>query len=182
MSPSQELSASRNRAWLNRQTAERSEGSLTVGWREWIALPELGLHAIKAKVDTGARTSAIHAFDIERIPGDDGRDWIAFSIHPVQRNKTIIRRCQAPLIDIRRVTDSGGHTEDRFFISSTLQIGPVRRAIELTLSQRDNMLFRMLLGRTALVPDILVDSSKSFTFGRVSARLLYADNVAEVSA
>jgi hypothetical protein len=147
---------------------------LVIGWREWVSLPELGLPAIKAKVDTGARTSAIHAFEVERVKRNGGQDWILFSVHPVQRNLSIVRRCEAPLIDIRRVTDSGGHSTERFFISAEISIGPVIRNIEITLTQRDDMLFRMLLGRTAMVPDIQVDPSRSFLFGRRSARKLYA--------
>ncbi len=147
---------------------------LVVGWREWVSLPQLGLPAVKAKVDTGARTSAVHAFDIERIKRD-GQDWILFNVQPIQRDTTIIRRCEAPLVDIRRVTDSGGHSGDRFFISTDLTIGPITRTIEITLSQRNDMLFRMLLGRTALVPGIQVDPSLSFSLGRVSARALYAE-------
>ncbi len=157
---------------------DEQSGSLVIGWREWVSLPQLGLPAVKAKIDTGARTSAIHARDIKRIKRDDGRDWVEFTVQPIQRDTSIERRCEAPLLDIRRVTDSGGHTSDRFFIATELQLGPVSRTIEMTLSQRDDMLFRMLLGRTAMVPGIQVDPSLSFTLGRVSARLLYADEVA----
>ena len=147
---------------------------LVVGWREWVSLPQLGLPAVKAKVDTGARTSAIHAYDIERVKRD-GKDWILFNVQPIQRDRTIIRRCEAPLVDIRRVTDSGGHSGDRFFISTELTLGSITRTIEITLSQRNDMLFRMLLGRTSLVPGIQVDPSRSFSLGRVSARALYAE-------
>lgn len=149
--------------------------TLMVGWREWVSLPQLGLPAIKAKVDTGARTSAIHAFDIEQIKKNGGQDWLAFSVQPVQRDISIVCRCEAQLIDVRRVTDSGGHTADRFFIETELRIGSHTRIIEMTLSQRTDMLFRMLLGRTAMVPGIQVDPSLSFSLGRMSARALYAD-------
>lgn len=154
--------------------AGQTESRLTVGWREWVALPELSLPAIKVKVDTGARTSAIHAFDLVRETDEDGREHVAFSVHPLQRDNAIERRCRAPLVDVRRVTDSGGHAEERLFVSTVLQIGPVRRTIELTLTERHDMLFRMLLGRTALVPDVRVDPARSFLCGRVSARPLYA--------
>ena len=149
-----------------------SEG-LTVGWREWVALPELGLPAVKVKVDTGARTSAIHAFDIERERDANGTELVAFSVHPLQRDAKIVRRCRAPLVDTRRVTDSGGHAEERLFVSTALSIGGRVRTIELTLTERHDMLFRMLLGRTALVPDVRVDPARSFLCGRVSARALY---------
>ena len=160
------------------QTAEneigQDPGTLLIGWREWVSLPQLGLPAIKAKIDTGARTSAIHAFDIEQMK-KNGQDWLAFSVQPVQRDTNIVCRCEAQLIDVRRVTDSGGHTGDRFFIETELQIGSHTRTIEMTLSQRSDMLFRMLLGRTAMVPGIQVDPSISFSLGRMSARALYAD-------
>lgn len=149
---------------------------LIIGWREWVSLPQLGLPAVKAKVDTGARTSAIHARDIKRVKRDGGQDWVEFTVQPIQRDASIERRCEAPLLDIRRVTDSGGHAADRFFIATELQLGSLSRTIEITLSQRDDMLFRMLLGRTAMVPGVQVDPSQSFTCGRVSARLLYAEN------
>lgn len=149
---------------------------MIIGWREWVSLPQLGLPAIKVKIDTGARTSALHAFDIERVSRDGGQDWLKFSVQPVQRDNTIERRCEAPLVDIRWVTDSGGHKAERFFITTQLCIGSDTRDIEITLTQRNDMLFRMLLGRTAMVPGIQVDPSLSYSLGRVSARPLYADN------
>lgn len=151
-----------------------SNAPMVVGWREWVSLPELGILAIKAKVDTGARTSAIDAFDIERYQDESGADCIDFSVNPVQRDKTILRRCTAPLIDIRRVTDSGGHAAERYFIQTTLQIGESTRSIELTLAHRKDMLFRMLLGRTSLAPNIVVNPHLSYSVGRLNARTLYA--------
>ncbi len=149
--------------------------NLIIGWREWVSLPELGIPAIKAKVDTGARTSAIHAFDIERIKKNGGEDWLAFSIQPIQRDDSIVVRTEAPLVDVRTVTDSGGHKADRFFIETLLKVGPHERRIEMTLTRRHDMLFRMLIGRTAMVPGIQIDPSKSFSLGRMSAKSLYAD-------
>lgn len=146
---------------------------LTVGWREWVALPGLGLPAVKVKVDTGARTSAIHAFDISRERDADGSEFAAFSVHPLQRDAALTRRCRAPLVDVRRVTDSGGHTEERLFVSTELRLGELSRTVEITLTERHDMLFRMLLGRTALVPGVRVDPSRSFLCGRVRARSLY---------
>lgn len=148
---------------------------LTIGWREWVSLPELGIPAIKAKIDTGARTSAIHAIDIQRIKRDGGQDWLTFKVQPLQKDASVIMQCEAPLVDIRRVTDSGGHAADRYFIQTQLQIGDDTRTIEMTLSQRDDMLFRMLIGRTSLTPGIQVDPAQSFSLGRVSARALYTD-------
>lgn len=154
--------------------AAESNAPMVVGWREWVSLPELGILAIKAKVDTGARTSAIDAFDIERYQDANGADCIEFSVNPVQRDKTILRRCTASLMDIRSVTDSGGHTAERYFIQTTLKIGESTRTIELTLAHRKEMLFRMLLGRTSLIPNIVVNPQLSYTAGRLNARALYA--------
>ena len=158
----------------NREDSNASE-FLSVGWREWVSLPDLGLPAIKAKVDTGARTSAIHAFDIERFEHENGEPWVAFSVLPIQRESGIKRRCKAPLVDIRNVTDSGGHKEERFFISTRLVIGEQARTVEMTLAQRTDMLFRMLLGRTTLVPGIVVNPHLSYTLGRVNARTIYSE-------
>lgn len=138
---------------------------LTFGWREWVALPELGIPRIKAKVDTGARTSAIHAFNLRPFT-QDGVDRIEFRIHPRQRNTTIETTCVADVIDQRTVTDSGGHREERWVISSLLSIGTHSWPIEMTLTGRDDMRFRMLLGRTALANHAVVDSSSSYLVGK----------------
>lgn len=150
---------------------------LTIGWREWVSLPDLGLPAVKAKVDTGARTSALHAFDVQRIKKDNGCDWVTFSVQPIQRDTSVKRRCEAPLLDIRKVTDSGGHSKERFFISTQLCIGELSREIEVTLSERSDMLFRMLLGRTSIVPGMVVNPQLSYTVGRLNSRLLYTDEI-----
>ncbi len=155
-----------------------SSNPVTLGWREWIALPDLDLPAFKVKVDTGARTSAIHAHDVERF-GENGVQLVSFSVLPVQRSHSITRRCTAPLVDIRDVTDSGGHTETRHVISTTIELGGVSKEVEITLTERRNMLFRMLLGRTSIAPDFVVDPALSFTCGRRSTRLLYSDESKE---
>lgn len=147
-----------------------------VGWREWAVLPELGIHAIKVKIDTGARTSALHALNIERSRAN-GQDMVSFSIQPVQRNKSIVIRTEAPLIDIREVSDSGGHTENRYVISSRIIIGAMEKEIDITLTERNSMLFRMLVGRTALAESVLVDPAASYLCGRKSTRLLYSSHL-----
>jgi len=147
--------------------------STTVGWREWAALPELDIPAVKVKIDTGARTSALHALNIERVKVK-GSDRVRFQVQPLQRNKVIVIQSEAPLVDIRTISDSGGHTESRFVISSTLQMGPVNQEIEITLTERNRMLFRMLIGRTALAENVLVDPAASFLCGRMSTRTLYS--------
>ncbi len=138
---------------------------LTVGWREWCALPELGLNLIKAKVDTGARTSCLHAFEVTPFTRDQ-EQWVAFSMHPKQKNRALINRCEARVIDQRTVTDSGGHRERRYVIETLLSLGGKQWPIELTLTNRDSMMFRMLLGRTAMTDRIIVDPGASFLLGR----------------
>jgi hypothetical protein len=140
-----------------------------VGWREWVALPELGVEAIKAKVDTGARTSALHAFDIEPFE-HDGESWIRFSIHPLQRNDDLILPCSCRALDYRWVTNSGGGRERRFVIETQLRIGDDQWPIEMTLTSRDQMGFRMLLGRTAIRKRYIVDPGKSYCVARERKR------------
>lgn len=136
-----------------------------LGWREWVELPQLGLEHIKAKVDTGARTSALHAFDLETYR-ERGVLMVRFRIHPVQRRKDIEKSCVAEVIDKRSVTDSGGHREKRLVIATPVQLGGQCWDIEMTLTKRDNMQFRMLLGRTAIKGKFLVDPGRSYIVGK----------------
>lgn len=145
---------------------------LHLGWKEWCELPELGLPAIKAKVDTGAKTSALHTFRIESFT-ENGRDFVRFWVHPLQRNETLIRECVAPVKDRRVVSDSGGHKEERYVIETPIQIGNKQWPIEISLTNRDTMLFRMLLGRRAMQEQIAVDPSASYINGRLKAKHLY---------
>jgi hypothetical protein len=144
----------------------------TIGWREWVALPDLGLPAIKAKIDTGALTSALHAFLIEPYT-EDGIDMLRFLLHPIQHNEDFEVECRCRVFDQREVTDSGGHTEMRYVIQSDLVIGPDRGPIEMTLTNRDTMAFRMLLGRRALEDRYVVDPAASYLNGKLRPRKLY---------
>ncbi|MFN2327539.1 MAG: ATP-dependent zinc protease [Chromatocurvus sp.] len=137
-----------------------------IGWREWISFPGLGIKAIKAKVDTGARTSALHAFKVSPFERD-GRLYVAFSIHPNQRDQDTVLDCEAPVVDRRSVRDSGGHAEMRYVIETEIHIGPHRLTAEVTLTDRDSMRFRCLLGRTALKRNFAVDSGRSYLFGKL---------------
>lgn len=134
-----------------------SRDKLDIGWREWLALPGLGLPAIKAKVDTGARTSALHAWRVEPYE-HGGAPWVRFEMHPLQRDNELSITCEAPLHDRRAVSDSGGHREMRYVIETEVRLADRNWSIEVTLTDRDTMLFRMLLGRQAMrglrvVPD-----------------------------
>ncbi len=133
-----------------------------IGWREWIALPALGVERVKAKVDTGARTSAIHAFRVRSF-SREGIDFVSFFLHPIQGRREPEIACEAPVHDVRLIKSSNGQTQERFMISTTVAFGDQEWPVELSLTDRDEMGFRMLLGRTAVRKRFLVDPSRSFT-------------------
>jgi hypothetical protein len=145
----------------------RAKKKPMLGWREWISLPSLNIPWIKAKVDSGAKTSSIHAFLIEPFV-EKGVPKVRFFVHPIQHRPDIQVECVAELVDHRVVSDSGGHRERRYVISVPVKVGELEYKIEITLANRDTMAFRMLLGRSALSP-FLLDTEKSFVLGRPKA-------------
>lgn len=136
-----------------------------IGWREWLALPSLGVDRIKAKVDTGARSSALHAIKIKRFERD-GELWVRFFVHPEQRKATGAVACEARVHDERRVKSSVGHTQKRIVIRERVELLGESFYIDLTLTNRDAMGFRMLLGREAVRRRFLVDPGRSYLAGR----------------
>ncbi len=137
---------------------------LVVGWKEWVGLPELGVDWIKAKMDTGARSSALHAWDVEAFE-EDGVPMVSFELHPWQDSMLDAIRLARPLVDERRVRSSTGHEQDRFVISTELRIGAFQFTTEITLTNRDSMGLRMLIGRQAMSDRLLVDSSSTYLAG-----------------
>ncbi len=141
-----------------------------LGWEEWVALPELGLLAIKAKVDTGARTSALHAYFVEPF-GSGKAPKVRFGVHPIPRRADVAIVCTARVVDRRDVTSSNGERESRYVISTSIKIGNREWPIEVTLTNRDAMSYRMLLGRQAIGGGVLVDPAASFRQPRLRYKL-----------
>ena len=137
---------------------------MVAGWREWLSMPGLDIRAIKVKLDTGARTSALHATQITPFERD-GIPWVSFVVNPVQRGRKIVIECEAPVVNQRSVRSSSGQAEERYVIKTPVHLGGRKHAIEITLTNRDEMGFRMLLGRSAMKRWLLIDPSKSFLLG-----------------
>lgn len=141
---------------------------VTIGWREWVKLPDLNIPAVKAKIDTGAKTSALHAFELETFENDSGQETVRFQIHPIRKRDDIIVICEAPVHERRVVRDSGGHAEERVVIETPVCIGESTIISQITLTSRDDMLFRMLIGRRTIeAADALVSVKDSYLLGRV---------------
>jgi hypothetical protein len=154
-------------------SADKSASLSIIGWREWLALPELGIPGIKAKVDTGARTSALHTHDFE-IYTSGGEERVRFHLHPLRGNEEIELECDSAVTSVREVKDSGGHVEKRPFIQTIARLGNHEWPIDLSLTNRENMRFRMLLGRTAMRKQFAVDPSRSCVTGRALSRVYRA--------
>ncbi len=150
------------------------KSKINAGWREWVSLPTLGISAIKAKLDTGARSSSLHAFGIEPFESGE-KPKVRFGIHPLQKRDDIEIFCTASVIDQRYVTDTGGNRELRYFISVPLKLGSHEWDIEISLTNRAYMRFRMLLGRTAMKSRITVDPEASYLTGRSILRTFLKD-------
>jgi hypothetical protein len=136
-----------------------------IGWREWVALPDLNILHIKAKIDTGARTSALHAFEVDTFQ-ENGKNKVRFALHPKQRSVKKVITCVTDLVDTRTVTDSGGHKELRHVIQTDIIAGAQRWPIEITLTCREDMRFRFLLGRNALRGHYCVEPAASYLLGK----------------
>ena len=143
---------------------------IMIGWREWIALPALDIMGVKAKVDTGARTSALHTFMLEPFESD-GTLQVKFGVYPLQKRKDIAITCVADVVDRRRVTSSDGQSEKRYIIRTDVSLGELRWPIEVSLTNRKSMRFRMLLGRAAISGLVLVNPAKSYLAGRRPSKL-----------
>jgi ribosomal protein S6--L-glutamate ligase len=148
-----------------------NNSKMIAGCEEWCAFPGLGIPAIKARIDSGAKTSSIHAFNIQKFRRE-GKTWVSFEVHPLQNNRKTVIRCERPVLDKRGVKSSSGIAETRYVIGTTIKIGSVSWDIELTLANRDSMGYRMLLGREAMSGRMLVDPSISFALNNVSSDII----------
>jgi len=141
----------------------------TVGSEEWCAFPDMALPAIKARIDSGAKTSSIHAFNIHTFRRS-GELWVSFEVHPLQNNRRTVIRCEKPVVDRRRVKSSSGVAENRYVISAPMKMGEDVWDVEITLANRDSMGYRMLLGREAMAGRLIIDPSESFCLGNITTR------------
>ena len=141
-----------------------------LGWREWVAMPQLGIKRIKAKIDTGARSSSLHAIDVETFRRG-GKTFVRFGVQPLQRNSRKIIRAVAEVVEFRKVRSSSGHTSLRPVIETDVELSGERWPIELTLASRDTMGFRMLLGRASIRGRFLVDGGRSYYMGKPRKRV-----------
>ncbi len=146
----------------------------TIGWREWISLPEIGVDWVKAKVDTGARSSSLHAFNLEEFTKED-QPWVRFEVHPWQRSTRDASLVETPLLEWRSVRSSSGVAEKRPVVRTTVAVGGQAHEIDMSLTRRDDMGFRMLLGREAVRKRFLVNPGRSFLTGKPPIEVVRAN-------
>lgn len=149
-----------------------SKDKTLIGNQEWCRLPELGILAIKARVDSGAKTSSIHAFNIRSFV-KDSLDWVSFEVHPLQKNDMILVQCECLIVDRRDVKSSSGESEKRYVINTPISLDNQVWDIQMTLTDRDAMGYRMLLGREAMNGRLIIDPSKKCLLGKVSTKEVY---------
>lgn len=147
------------------QNSNTDSPLMIIGWREWLSLPDLGIPRIKAKIDTGARSSSLHAYDIEHFQ-QEGCSLVRFKVHPIQRREQMEVCCVAEVHDIRGVRSSSGEPTERIVIQTTTSWMNQEWTIDLTLADRSQMGFRMLIGREAMRGRMLVDPGRSYFGGR----------------
>ncbi len=145
-----------------------------MGWREWVGLPDLGTAWIKAKIDTGARSSSLHAFDLSTFD-HEGAEWVKFSIHPWQESASDVVSAEAPVLEWRAVRSSSGKSSERPVIRTSLRLGESIFEMDLTLTRRDEMGFRMLVGREAIRRRLVVDPARSYLAGKPDGHVLGAN-------
>lgn len=150
---------------ITKKNGKKSKIKQKIGWKEWVALPELNIREIKAKVDTGACTSALHA-EILSIIEYQGEQYIRFKVYHDQSDKIAPKICKAKLVANRFVTSSSGHREKRYVIVTTVIVGKLSFITEITLTDRSPLRFRMLLGRLALRKHFIIDPAKTHLLGR----------------
>lgn len=163
---------------MPKQTTGKKKTRPIIGWREWVGLPDLGVPLLKAKIDTGARTSAVHAYRVRPFERD-GRAFVEFFIHPVQHRRQPEVACEAEVLEERWVTSSNGEREKRYIVKTRLSLAGKSWPIELSLTNRDDMGFRMLLGRQALRRRFVIDPGSSYRLAK-SGRLAKSDTKADV--
>lgn len=144
---------------------------ILIGWQEWCALPKLHLPAIKAKIDTGAKTSALHAEEIKPFHRH-GALFVRFKVHPLQKVRELTIDCTAPVADHRIIMNSGGHKELRYIIHTKIELGGLEWSIDISLTNREPLAFRMLLGRDALKHDFLIEPGKKLHQGKYTKRYI----------
>ncbi len=148
------------------------QGLTVLGWREWLLLPQLGIGPLRAKLDTGARSSSLHVDTLEEFRRD-GAHWLRFTLRLGRRNARELC-CEAPSTDRRAVTDTGGRRTERWFIRTRVELAGVDFDIDVNLTNRRHMLFPLLLGRTALCARFAIDPSRSYTQPHAAVQLSQA--------